>query len=95
MQENISEDIELTKCVYCGNPVIDSTVSNVCQDCVLDPRHRFSRNITRDKYLKEKHGYHHGIRFLVGEEGPERVDITPIKKGRNPFEGAGEYFGGW
>ena len=26
----------MTNCIYCNNKVIDSTVSNVCQSCVLE-----------------------------------------------------------
>jgi len=33
----MAKEDEKIKCVYCGRTVIDSTVTNVCQDCILDP----------------------------------------------------------
>ena len=35
----------MTKCVYCGNEVIDSTITNVCQSCSLEDNYFRGRSV--------------------------------------------------
>lgn len=79
-----------------------------CHDCgaTTDTSHQYMTEYQMQKHTAEKRaakGFHgiiyHPTRFLVGESGKERVNITPIKKkhkshNEEKFWDVSDYFGG-
>ena len=70
-------------CPRCGKLV--NGRNHLCNSCQSkDDQQYEERGEVPPRFHKAEHGFHgiirHQTKFLVGEKGPERVDITPIKK---------------